>query len=172
MSLLGRSARGLVAGAVGTAAFDLWLFARYRQGGGTSGFVDWETSAELTSWDDAPAPALLGKRLVEGVTGRKLGPDRARLVNNLMHWSYGLGNGVEYAVVAGRLLEPPIRYGIPFGAAVFGSDYVILPILKLYKPIWKYDGKTLGNDLAAHLVYGLATAATFRALSLSAAQGR
>jgi hypothetical protein len=63
MSLLGRGARGLVAGKIGTAAFDVWLFARYRQGGGDSGFVDWETSAGLTSWDGAPAPALLGKRL-------------------------------------------------------------------------------------------------------------
>jgi len=38
--------------------------------------------------------------------------------------------------------------------------------------IWEYDGNALGNDLAAHLVWGLATAATFRALSLLAAQGR
>jgi len=74
MSLLGRGARGLVAGTFGTAAFDIWLFARYRQGGGNSGFVDWETSAGVTSWDDAPAPALLGKRLFEGVTGSKLAP--------------------------------------------------------------------------------------------------
>jgi hypothetical protein len=29
----------------------------------------------------------------------------------------------------------------------------------LYQPIWKYDFKTLGNDLSAHLVSGLATAA-------------
>ena len=107
MSLLGRSARGLVAGTIGTAVFDLWLFARYRQGGGTSGFVDWETSAGLTSWDDAPAPALLGKRLVEGVTGRELEPDRARLVSNVMHWGYGIGNGVQYGLVAGRLRKPP-----------------------------------------------------------------
>ena len=165
MSLLGRSVRGLVAGKIGTAVFDVWLFARYRQGGGTSGFVDWETSAGLTSWDDAPAPALLGKRLVEGVTGRDLEPDRARLVSNVMHWGYGIGNGVQYGLVAGRLRKPPIRYGIPFGAVVWGGDYVILPILKLYKPIWEYDRKTLANDLAAHLVYGLATAATFRVLS-------
>lgn len=42
---------------------------------------------------------------------------------------------------------------------------MILPILKLYKPIWEYDAKTLADDLSAHLVYGLATAATLRALS-------
>jgi hypothetical protein len=42
---------------------------------------------------------------------------------------------------------------------------VILPILKLYKPIWEYDRKTLANDLSAHLVYGIATAAALRGLS-------
>jgi hypothetical protein len=34
---------------------------------------------------------------------------------------------------------------------------------RLYKPIWEYDLPTLWKDLSAHLVYGLGTAATFRA---------
>jgi hypothetical protein len=55
--------------------------------------------------------------------------------------------------------------GLPFGATVWASDYVILPAAKLYEPIWHYDAKTLANDLSAHLVYGLATAATLRLLS-------
>jgi hypothetical protein len=158
-------AHGLIAGTLGMAAFDAWLFARYRQGGGDDGFVDWETSAGLSSWDDAPAPALLGKRVVERVTGRELAPTHARLVNTVMHWGYGIGNGVQYGIVAGRLQKPRIRYGLPFGATVWGSDYVILPILKLYQPIWRYDRKTLAADLSAHLVYGLATATAFRLLS-------
>ena len=162
---MNRIARGLIAGTIGTAVFDLWLFARYRQGGGDGTFADWETSAGLASWDGAPAPALVGKRAIEAVTGRELAPERARLVNNVMHWGYGIGNGVQYGLVAGRQRKPPIGYGIPFGAAVWSGDYVILPILKLYKPIWQYDRKTLANDLAAHLIYGLATAAAFRALS-------
>ena len=37
----------------------------------------------------------------------------------------------------------------------------MLPAAKLYEPIWKYDVKTLANDLSAHLVYGLATAAAY-----------
>ena len=45
-----------------------------------------------------------------------------------------------------------------FSAAVWASSYVILPAAKLYDPIWKYDRKTLANDLRAHLVYGLNTA--------------
>jgi hypothetical protein len=158
-------ARGFVAGVVGTAVFDAWLFTRYRQGGGTTDFADWETSAALKSWDDASAPALVGKRLVEAVTGHELAPQHARLVSNVMHWGYGIGNGVQFGLIAGRLGRPRIRDGLLFGAVVWGSDYVILPILKVYKPIWEYDAKTLADDLSAHLVYGVATAATLRALS-------
>ena len=91
-------------------------------------------------------------------------PTRARLVNNVMHWGYGLLNGVEYGIVVESLRTPRIIYGLPFGAAVWTGDYVILPAAKLYKPIWDYDIKTLANDLSAHLVYGLATATALRLL--------
>ncbi len=40
--------------------------------------------------------------------------------------------------------------------------YVVLPAAKLYQPIWTYDVKTLADDLSAHLVYGLVTAAAWR----------
>ena len=56
-------------------------------------------------------------------------------------------------------------YGLPFGAAVWAGGYVVLPALGAYQPIWKYDLETLGKDLSAHLVFGTATAATFRLLS-------
>jgi hypothetical protein len=162
---VGAVARGLVAGAVGTAAMDTYLFARYRHDGGQSSAEAWETSAGVTNWEQAPAPAHVGKRLIEGLFGIELPPTRARLVNNVMHWGYGIFNGVQYGIVAGSLSAPRIRYGIPFGAAVWVGDYVILPAAKLYKPIWEYDAKTLANDLSAHLVYGLGTAAAFRVLS-------
>jgi hypothetical protein len=42
---------------------------------------------------------------------------------------------------------------------------VVLPVLGVYKPIWKYDLETLGKDLSAHLVFGTATAAVFRLLA-------
>jgi uncharacterized membrane protein YagU involved in acid resistance len=82
-----------------------------------------------------------------------------------MHWGYGILNGAQYGVVAGSLPRTHVVYGLPFGASVWGASYVVLPAMKLYEPIWKYDLKTLANDLSAHLVYGLATAAGFEALS-------
>ena len=95
----------------------------------------------------------------------ELAPNRARLVNNVMHWAYGIFNGAQYGIVAESLPAPRIRYGLPFGATVWAGDYVILPAAKLYKPIWTYDARTLPNDLSAHLVYGLATAAALRVQS-------
>jgi len=41
----------------------------------------------------------------------------------------------------------------------------VLPAAGLYRPIWEYDRKTLADDLSAHLVYGLTTAAVFRVLA-------
>ena len=58
--------------------------------------------------------------------------------------------------------------GPPFGAVVWGTSYVILPLAGLYRPIWEYDIGTLWQDLSAHLVYGLATAASFGLLSRGA----
>jgi hypothetical protein len=162
---VGALVRGLVAGAIGTAAMDALLYRRYRRSGGTSPFAGWELSSGLDGWDDAPAPAQVGKRLVEGVFEIELPPQRAKLVNNVTHWAFGMLNGAQYGLVAGSLPCPRISYGLPFGAVVWASGYVVLPAAKLYEPIWRYDVKTLGNDLSAHLVYGLVTAAAWRLAS-------
>jgi hypothetical protein len=144
---------------------DLARFARYRLKGGGQRFVDWEFSTGLSSWDEAPAPGQIGKRLVEGVFLREVPPERAALVNNVMHWAYGTMWGAQYGIVAGSLAAPRVGYGIPLGTAVWGADYVVMPLAKLYKPIWEYDAKVLARDLGFHWVYGLGTAAAFRVLS-------
>jgi hypothetical protein len=161
---VGAVVRGVVSGTVGTAAMDTLLFARYRRGGGAESGFAWESSAGVTSWEEAPAPAHVGKRLVEGLFGIQLQPSRARLVNNTMHWAYGILNGAIFGIVAKSLPRSRVGYGLPFGAAVWVGDYVILPAAGLYKPIWEYDVKTLADDLSAHLVFGLATAGTLRLL--------
>ena len=45
------------------------------------------------------------------------------------------------------------------------SGYVVLPLAKVYKPIWDYDARTLGERLSAHLVYGAVVSAAFAALT-------
>ena len=116
MTPLGAVARGLAAGALGTVAMDVSLFARYRRGGGDGRFAPWEFSSGVGDWEQAPAPAQVGKRLVEGLFQLKLPPERAALVNNVTHWAYGMLGGAQYGIVAGSLRSPRIRYGLPFGA--------------------------------------------------------
>jgi hypothetical protein len=144
---------------------DLLWFYRYKRGGGDSGFLAWEFSVGLDDWSKASAPAQVGKRLFEALFHRELGSQWAALTNNVMHWSYGVGWGGLYGLLASSADRPRIRWGLPFGSVVWGSSYVILPLLGVYKPIWQYDLPTLGKDLSAHLVYGLGTAITFRLLA-------
>jgi hypothetical protein len=161
---VGAVVRGAVAGAAGTAAMDTLLFSRYRRAGGESRFAAWEFSSGLASWEEAPAPAHVGRRLVEGLFDRHLPAAAAPLVNNVTHWAYGVLAGIQYGILAGSRPLPGVRWGLPFGAAVWAGGYVVLPAAMLYEPIWKYDSKTLARDLSAHLVYGLGTAGTLRLL--------
>jgi hypothetical protein len=161
-----RVVRGVEASALGTLAFDAFLFRRYRRGGGDSPFVAWESSKGVDSWETAAAPALVAKKSVERVLGREVPPRFARILNNLMHWGYGLGAGAAYGVVVGS--RPRLRYGPPFGAAVWAAGYVVLPRFGVYEEIWKYDLETLEKDLTAHLVFGTATAAAFALLTREA----
>jgi hypothetical protein len=161
MSPLGALARGLLAGVVGTVAMDLYWFYWYKRGGGDSGLLKWEFSVGLTDWDDAPAPAKVGKRLYEGLFQRPLPATRAALTNNLVHWAYGPSWSALYGLVAASTRPPRVPSGVVLGSIVWTSGYVILPLAGLYKPMWEYDGATLAKDLGSHLVYGVATATAF-----------
>ncbi len=151
---------GLVAGTVGTACLDAVNYVKYRRTGGKDSPLAWEFP-RVDSWDQAPDPGKVGKRLIEGFTQREL-PDRwAGPVSTVMHWSYGSGWGALYGVLAGSLRRPNPLYGLPLGAVVWISGYVLLPEGGLYKPIWEYDAKTLAGDLSAHLGYGAGTGTAF-----------
>lgn len=165
MTPLGAIVRGLIAGAVGTAAMDLVWYWRYERGGGERNLLDWEFSAGLRDWDSAPVPAKIGKRLYEGFFQRELPADRAALTNNVVHWAYGMSWGGLYGVLVGSLRSPSVIFGLPLGAAVWATSYVILPLAKVYKPIWEYDAQTLLKDFTANLAYGASTAGAFALLA-------
>jgi hypothetical protein len=73
--------------------------------------------------------------------------------------------GAQFGIVAGtssRFLWPA---GLALGPLAWLSSYAVLPMAKLYRPIWEYDRRTLAKDLSAHVLYGTATAAAFAALT-------
>ena len=157
------SVRGAAASALGTLALDAFLYRRYRRDGGDVAFPGWESSEGLASWEHAPAPALVAKQLLEPAFRHEVSPRFARALNNASHWGFGLAAGAAYGLLGSRR-TPAVWLGLPFGATVWAGGYVVLPLLGVYKPIWKYDLKTLWTDLSAHLVFGTTTAAAFRAM--------
>ena len=160
MTPLAAVAAGLIAGAIGTICLDAVHYLKYRRAGGADSALAWEF-APVASWETAPDPGQVAKRVLEGFTQRKL-PDRsAWLISTLAHWAYGSAAGMAYGILAGSLPAPHPRYGVPFGATVFAGDYIALPAAGLSQPIWEYDAKTLAWDLGAHRAYGAGTGTTF-----------
>src|ERR1700678_3424786 len=104
-------AAGLAAGAVGTICMDTLRYVRYRRAGGKDSPLGWEF-APVDSWDKAPDPGQVGKRLIEGFTQRQLSDRWAFPVSTVMHWGYGSGAGMVYGVLAGSLPKPHAVYGV------------------------------------------------------------
>ncbi|HUB41209.1 MAG TPA: hypothetical protein VMA72_20390 [Streptosporangiaceae bacterium] len=153
-------AGGFLAGAAGTVSMDIVRYLMSRRAGARESPLGWEFG-RIESWDEAPEPGQVARRVIEGFTQHKL-PDRwAWRISTAMHWCYGSLWGSLYGVVAGSLRSPVPVYGLPFGAAVWASDYAVLPEAGLYKPIWEYDVLTLARDLGGHLAYGAATGTAF-----------
>lgn len=156
---------GAVAGAVGTLAMDLVWYRRHRRAGGEAGFYQWEFSSDVESYEEAAAPAKVGKRLVEGLFKVELPPETAGLVNNTFHWLTGMMWGTVHGIVAGSIPAPVLLLGPATGATAWAAAYSVLAPADLYKPIWEYDTETLWKDLSAHIVYGTVTAVAFRVLT-------
>jgi hypothetical protein len=157
--------KGAVAGLAGTMVMDLLWYRRYRRDGGQDGFLAWESSAGTTSYDQAGAPAQVGKVIVEGYLHRELPPQSARAMNNAVHLLTGAGWGAAHGVASTFLSAAPPRAGLVTGAAAWGASYALLAPAGVYKPMWEYPPGALWKDLSAHLVFGAATSAAFRALA-------
>ena len=146
-SLLGGLTRGVVAGAIGTAAMTAAQTAYYKA-------MDMEGST---------MPAEVGKRVIRGVLHREVSEEQTETLNNAMHWLYGTSWGALFGLAAaGR--APGL--GVGFGVVVWGAEQVELPAMQLSPPIWEsFDPKSIAPDLGFHLVYGVATAMAYKALS-------
>ncbi len=162
--------QGAIAGALGTLAMDALWYRRYLGEGGESGVLAWEFGSKPSSWEDAPAPARAGR-----VFAAKLGYDvpieHAGGLTNLMHWAYGPAWGAQFAAIAVACRRRPgAASGLAFGTLVWASDYVTLPLLGVYEPIWRYPPSALLEDLTAHLLFGLGTVAALRLIGTGSLQ--
>ena len=144
---LGAIAKGLLAGAAGTAVMTASQLAYYK----------------ANEVEPSDTPAQVGKRVIEGLLQR--GPvteQQMATLNNAMHWAYGTGWGALYGMGKPR---GGARSGLLFGLAVWSASLVHLPAMKLSPPIWELEPASMVPDVGFHLVYGAAVGVAYGVVS-------
>lgn len=144
---LGAVAKGLFAGAAGTAVMTASQLAYYK------------------AYDVQPSdtPAQVGKRVIEGLLQRgPVGEEQMETLNNAMHWGYGTGWGVLYGLARPR---GGVRSGLLFGLSVWSASLVHLPAMKLSPPVWELEPASMVPDVGFHLVYGAAVGLAYSAVA-------
>jgi uncharacterized membrane protein YagU involved in acid resistance len=172
-STLGALARGLVAGAVGSAAQD--LFFRVTR------TITPPTPREAFSPPEPEqreenATETVARRVVAYFLRRPLSPRGKARGGVVVHYAFGAALGGAYGLLreAAPALRSPagvIAFGV--GAWVTGDD-LILPAFRLAAGPMAYPLKTHAYAIAAHLVFSAAVAAVYevtRPRSLAARVG-
>jgi hypothetical protein len=164
-------ALGALSGAVGTAGMDLLWYARHRREGGKDSLWKWEFGDGIKNWDEASAPGQVGRKVERFLLQGRPPDSWARPTTNLVHWATGAGWGLQFGLIVSKASRRRWMLGLSLGPAAWLSSYVVLPLAKVYKPIWDYDRRTLEKDFSAHMLYGVATGVAFSALTRAVASG-
>ncbi|MBS1843660.1 MAG: hypothetical protein JST53_04505 [Actinobacteria bacterium] len=141
-----RALAGVAAGAVGTAAMtsaQAWVYG-------------------LTGGEGSEAPREVGEKIL-GHFGVKVRKEQRPALNTAMRALYGTSWGLPFGLAFGRGGPPGPAKGSIFGLNVWLASLVELPALGVAPPPWEQSPAVLAQDLAFHLVYGLATAAAYEA---------
>lgn len=81
------------------------------------------------------------------------------LADQVLHLGYGAATGALYAAALGRRRRSLAGRGVGLGLPLWAfGNLVLLPALGIAKPAWRARPSETAVNLAAHLLYGLATA--------------
>jgi hypothetical protein len=155
-------AAGAAAGLAGTWVMSLVHQPIMRSGGEATRRREKEAQGGM------PPATIRAAEAAAGVAGKPLSPERKRVGGKLVHYAYGIAWGVGFALAARSLarsapLRWPLAAGAAFGAALWVlSDEVLVPLFRFSRPPTRYPASTHVKGLAAHLVYGVATEASWR----------
>jgi putative membrane protein len=121
------------------------------------------SSPQSEDQDDATVKAA--KAVSEGVFGHKLKESEKRPAGAVVHYAFGSATGGLYGAAAEVAPEVTTGLGLPFGVAFWMvADEGVVPLLGLSKGPTEYPVSTHVYALASHLVYGLTTEVTRRAV--------
>ncbi|MEA2385646.1 MAG: hypothetical protein QOH72_5617 [Solirubrobacteraceae bacterium] len=144
-TLAAKIGRGLLAGAVGTAAMT----------------VSSTLEQKLRGREPSTAPADAAMKVL-GI--ESFCDDAAKnRFSNIVHWAYGSAWGVPRGLLDAAGLSPAAATAA-HGAALWGSEQVMLPLLGVAPPLWTWGVTEVAIDAIHHVVYTLATSVAYEAL--------
>ena len=142
MTLAQRVARGLLAGAIGTAAMT----------------VSSTIEQKLRGREASTAPADAAMKVL-GIEGFCDDAAKSRF-SNAVHWAYGTAWGVPRALLDAAGLDRAAATAA-HGAALWGSEQVMLPALGVAPPLWEWGVAEIATDALHHTVYTVATSVAY-----------
>lgn len=154
------AARGAAAGAVGVVAMDVLTWAMYRRENRRD--LLREKRARVFGMDTAHAAV----RRITRAVGSDAGSDEPNGAGVAVHYGLGMGPGALYAVQRQR--RPWVRTG---GGALYGlflfvvNDELAAPLLRLAGPPNAYPLIAHVRGLVGHVLLGMVTEATLRAMA-------
>jgi hypothetical protein len=143
--LAAKIGRGLVAGAIGTAAMT----------------VSSTVEMKLRGREGSTAPADAAMKVL-GIESFCDDAAKSRF-SNVVHWAYGTAWGVPRALLDSAGMGPAAATAA-HGGALWGSEQVMLPALGVAPPLWTWGATEIGIDAGHHLVYTAATSLAYEAL--------
>ena len=146
-SLCEEIGKGVVSGAIGTAAMTLAQAI--------------EMKATGREGSSAPAQAVVKLLGIEPQDEEA----RERLTR-LVHWAYGTQWGLARALLGAFGLRGPAAALAHFGL-VWGTSLVTLPALGIAPPPTEWDPKELAKDAGFHLLYAAAASLVYESVDRS-----
>lgn len=137
---------GAVSGAAATIPMTLAMAAMHRR-------LPWWQQYRLP-------PRTITLRLANRVgIGRHLDEPARSAATVAGHFGYGALVGAIYAVTCGTRRDRPLAAGAAFGLAVWGASYLgWIPAARIMRPATEQPTERTALMIAAHLVFGTATA--------------
>ena len=120
-------------------------------------------SEDAKEQDDATVKAA--KAISENVFGHELQESEKKPAGAAVHYAFAVASGGLYGALAEVVPQVTTTAGLPFGAAFWLlADEVSVPLLGLSKGPTEYPVSTHVYSLASHIVYGVSTELSRRAL--------
>jgi hypothetical protein len=134
--------KGLVAGFAGTAAMTVSSTLEQHLRGRAASTAPADATAKVLGISEFSTPAAKNR------------------FSNLVHWGYGTGWGVVRGLLASAGLRPAAAT-LAHGAAVWGNEQVMLPVLDVAPPVYLWPRQEVAIDAFHHLVYVTATGVAY-----------